>query len=229
MRCRQTTPSIKAAVAEVLSRKDCSGGRWQNSFTAHALRRRSAAAGARARMTGRVCQDAQCAAWRSALAQRRPSPPNRWEWLHGRPGDSTGSKLQQAGEALGDGRVMGNRVVLGEKVSRLAALNQVLQHLVPAWGDWRPLAWATIALTARRSKPISRVVGWPGGYAFATAAYSRPARSTRTRKRGTAAALVPVSAAAASFDVASSCGSRCVPTVDTYLSSTPCPPLAWTA
>ena len=104
-----------------------------------------------------------CVAVGVGATQAEPAEPFG---VVGRPGDSTGSKLKQAGEALGDARVMGNRVVLGDKVSRLAALNQVLQHLVPAWGDWRPLAWVTIALTARRSKPISCVVGWPGGICF---------------------------------------------------------------
>jgi len=43
-----------------------------------AASRRSAAAGTRAWMTGRVSiQEAQLAAWRSVSAARRPSPPNR--------------------------------------------------------------------------------------------------------------------------------------------------------
>ena len=44
-----------------------------------AARRRAAAAGALARMTGRVShQEAQHAAKRSCQAERRPSPPKRW-------------------------------------------------------------------------------------------------------------------------------------------------------
>ena len=65
-------------------------------------------------MTGRVSRkDAQCAAWRSALAHRRPSQRTVGvvagsETRRGQ----RGIKLEQAGEALGDGRVMAGGVVL---------------------------------------------------------------------------------------------------------------------